>query len=266
MINTNHKRLKMKVLMGHRSEDTRRLTRQHCAELYTDEAEEAKYGQDRIVVLTTPQSFQRQVYDTLAKFEYSMIQVNPQSKALNPKMKREVRIRLGVKFSKVVKDECHQEKAETTASPFIIRRLRDQNLKDDMQDKKERQNSNEMTIEYQGPPYVWALSGTPMEISPRDIVPWISCLNHGQFEDDEVLKTCTINAITRTALQFEGLVGKDLTEGQMERLKICKAKLGKYLPILMIQRTTHSRWYDGRTCIRLSLFFVRDVPATLNST
>lgn len=166
----------------------------------------------RVAVVTSPQSFSKRVYSFLAR---PMSYDDPDG----PELKN------AVHWSRVIRDEAHEEKNGETQGIKIF------------------QGGHSV----HGSPFRWALSGTPFELSPRDIIEYVRPLEHNwdRYVEDDISR-CTVVRIENIALKFKQSFNKPRSPEYREAV----ADFQVVLQQLFIRRITETKWF-GKDLVKL---------------
>lgn len=214
----------------------------------------ARTGQSRIVILTTPQSFQKHVEDRLA-VHFKQDRPTGTGPKGGPKKARPAFTyteRDTVIWSRVLRDECHEEKTPTTCSLRILRRLRGPHT------IRAKSRGGQGRIA-QTPP-TWFLSGTPFEISPGDLHGYLEVLERSHWPDTANLQDCTSVAMTELGQRFRR-AGRLSTTDLTAMIEEFHARL-RALPFL--RRVLSSEW-NGQVIVTLPPHSTVDVDCEIHA-
>jgi hypothetical protein len=172
----------------------------------------------RFVILTTPQSVERQVLQPLTIKE--IVPTPASGPGSRPKQVQRVSV-LGARFARAIRDECHEEKGEKGGLTVAV-------------------------LKGLNSPAIWLLSGTPFETSPGDIAAYIGVLETDKWEEHPTLRYCTSEQIWNLGRQFSKKANKhDAQLGPLiQKFKLILTTLG------FIRRTVDTRWF-GASIIEL---------------
>ncbi|KAI9750294.1 MAG: hypothetical protein M4579_006527 [Chaenotheca gracillima] len=175
----------------------------------------------RITVFSSPQSYLGQV---AKKLEFHVKDWRP------PKARKHTSsVYEGITWGRVVRDEFHLEKSVQSSTPFRLKRWTT--------------------------PYKWMLSGTPFEVSPRDLLGYITALYSTAWDTDPVLSMCTPSKIEQLGSAFEMCV----KSGDREKAADIAQDFQKVLKRLMIRRRAASRWLDDKELVHLPPVESKDI-------
>lgn len=237
----------MEVMIGHGAAPSaiRPSRPENLAKLRTDEHTNRPLpGQTRIIVLTTPGSFESQVFSKVMRVRYTLVKEKYNRMVQKP----EPIPGIHCSWSFLFVDELHLCKSE--ASYF---------------------HSSIMKSKIHGNPWMWPMSGTPFESGPGDMISYIRLLEAqwgkldqaGLTEDvRKAHKLSSVNSLKATQEQFDILQRKTLRaaksnqdadlNGQDKRdLDNAIARFKAQLRHIMIRRTADSHGLDGKTLVPL---------------
>ncbi|KAI9840211.1 MAG: hypothetical protein M1837_001839 [Sclerophora amabilis] len=186
----------------------------------------AQARSERFVVLSSSQSYDRQVYQEL-RIQEPVPQPRPR--------KYTPRYYDGVIWGRIIRDEFHQEKGRDAKTPNLF------------------QN-------FLGRPFTWMLSGTPFEVSPADMESYIKALQTDHWEKDPTFARCTAPRVKELGRWFKTA----LKNKKNRDITTIAKRFGFILRNLMIRRRKDSEWFD-QPIIELPPHTSRDVdcrPAT----
>jgi len=97
--------------------------------------------------------------------------------------------------------------------------------------------------------YMWFYSGTPFEVSPKDLEGYISTIESvGDWPEDNILRHCTAREVDAMHKRFKRLENQKVHDAtQMGDLA---DQFGRLLRRLMIRRTPATKWF-GEPIIRI---------------
>jgi len=222
----------------------------------------------KVIIVTTSGSFETHVHHKWDQPDSDPPKVSQQSeRGLSVKEKNKMRTQVelqqeelqdwktnqgGKRFliwSRIIRDESHQAKAASTQTLRFMRTL-----------PGKAKNRN---------PFLWALTGTPWEVSPADLGAYINVFEkratsrwpRSRQDDDKLdgFRYARKNEFDSLVKLHRELVDLAKTKGQtkVQREKFAD-KFGKVLRALMIRRTTDSTWY-GAPIVELKPNFHKDI-------
>lgn len=199
----------------------------------------------KVIILTTSGSFKNHVLDkldqpiTAPEYKYN----NKINKAENAKAEKDAENKFNkanaeankgkkvINWGRVIVDEFHKEKSVKTR---VVR----------------------FTKKLAGWPFVWGLSGTPFEATPRDLKGFIGTLEaidkarrekkktDRQSWDQSDLKYGKEKAFTTIINDYEGVVNNKLTQHYRRQARDrIKNQFGPLLRVLVLRRTLKSTWF-----------------------
>lgn len=207
--------VRMRLHVAHTNHAVSGPTSSFKQAIQTDDEGHARPGQGRLVVITTSKCYAKHVRQVFRKGQPATS--NPAHMPTTDN---------SVLWGRILVDEFHQEKNYDANIPRSIR------------------NMYAATWAY-----MWFYSGTPFEVSPKDLEGYISTIaSVGDWPQDGILRRCTVEEVGAMHKEFKRLENQKVHDATL--MGKLADRFGQLLRRLMIRRTPATKWF-GEPIVRI---------------
>ena len=241
--NTIHENQDIKLIVAYRFFTTEYSISNNNELLFKDSEGNAKPGSEKFIVLTTSQSFDNYVHKPTTKDIVKYIIEPPTGRQKKPRKVPQFETLHHVLWARVIVDEFHKEKRETATIPNRL--------------------SSKLFFHF-----LWAASGTPFEQGPRDLIGYIIAMEKKWPSGNKDLQKCTSHTAISVHKELESIRRKSseyeiMDEATRATAESATAKFSHILQMLIIRRTTGSKWF-GQPILPLKPLQRRDINIAMN--
>ena len=207
---------------------------------------EPQANQERLVVLTAPQSYFRRVHGQLEYVVETEEEVPNNSRSKTAPKTKTVTHKKAVPdfaFGHVYRDEFHGDKSDHSTTPVLVGELRKWwSHYANTQSWKRKDQA--------GLPAVWLMSGTPYERGPSDLQWYLKRMELEHWKNVAEFKPCTFDAMKLLGALFNKIVREEPEKQNPDEVRDCTQRFKLMLTKLMIRRKSETDWF-GKPLVKL---------------